>query len=174
MCQKACIRFQLTLSCWDEQHKSVSFCSWFLYNVCGISVAEWYAPISYITRNVCEVAHEIGVFNHISLFRAGDVTKKFIECFCHLSPITKYQSWLKTSWGSVLLRTSCSSFVTMRVTFSIFKILPAKSWNSKFCWFQDFGGRILKFKIFAARILKIGDFSTHCNLTRHHNHHYKP
>ena len=40
---------------------------------------------------------------------------------------------------------------------------------SKFCWFQDFVGRILKFKMFAARILKIEDFSTQCNLTRHHN-----
>ena len=37
-----------------------------------------------------EVAHEIGIFNHISLFCAGDVTKKFIECFRHLSLISNY------------------------------------------------------------------------------------
>ena len=37
-----------------------------------------------------EVTHEIDIFNHISLFCAGDVTKKFIECFRHLSLISNY------------------------------------------------------------------------------------
>ena len=37
-----------------------------------------------------EVAHEIGIFNHISLFCAGVFTKKFIECFRHLSLISNY------------------------------------------------------------------------------------
>ena len=37
-----------------------------------------------------EVAHEIGIFNHISLFFAGVCTKKFIECFHHLSLISNY------------------------------------------------------------------------------------
>ena len=37
-----------------------------------------------------EVAHEIGIFNHISLFCAGVFTKKFIECFRHLSQISNY------------------------------------------------------------------------------------
>ena len=34
--------------------------------------------------------HEIGIFNHISLFCAGVFTKKFIECFRHLSLISNY------------------------------------------------------------------------------------
>ena len=59
-------------------------------NFCGFSVAEWCAPTSCITRNAHEVDHEIGIFNHISLFCAGDVTKKFIECFRHLSLISNY------------------------------------------------------------------------------------
>ena len=59
-------------------------------NFCGFIVAEWCAPTSYITRNVHEVAHEIGIFNHISLFCAGVFTKKFIECFRHLSLISNY------------------------------------------------------------------------------------
>ena len=37
-----------------------------------------------------EVAHEIGIFNHISLFCADVFTKKFIECFRHLSLISNY------------------------------------------------------------------------------------
>ena len=37
-----------------------------------------------------EVAHEIGIFNHISLFCAGVFTKKFIECFRRLSLISNY------------------------------------------------------------------------------------
>ena len=36
------------------------------------------------------VAHEIGIFNHISLFCACVFTKKFIECFRHLSLISNY------------------------------------------------------------------------------------
>ena len=45
----------------------------------GVSVAEWCAPTSCITRNVHEVAHEIDIFNHISLFCAGDVTKNSLS-----------------------------------------------------------------------------------------------
>ena len=37
-----------------------------------------------------EVAHEISICNHISLFCAGDVTKNFIDCFRHLSLISNY------------------------------------------------------------------------------------
>ena len=36
-----------------------------------------------------EVAHEIGIFNQ-SLFCADVFTKKFIECFRHLSLISNY------------------------------------------------------------------------------------
>ena len=58
-------------------------------NFCGFIVAECCAPTSYTTRNVHEVAHEIGIFNQ-SLFCADVFTKKFIECFRHLSLISNY------------------------------------------------------------------------------------
>ena len=49
-------------------------------NFYRISVAERYSTLtSYITGNVCEVTHEISIFNHISLFRASDVTEKSLS-----------------------------------------------------------------------------------------------
>ena len=151
MCPKDCIRFQLTLSGRDHgrQPYKFSFCSRFLYNFCGISVAEWYAPTSYITLGMCVKLLMRSVFLitlvcsvpvmlprnslrlrfwHLSLISNYRV-RSLLETITTLS-IKKYQRKLTTSRGSVLLRTSCSSFVTTRVTFSIFKSLPAKSSNS--------------------------------------------
>ena len=82
--------------------------------------------------------------------------------------ITKYQRKLKTFWGSVLLRTSCSSysFVMMRVfNFKILFPYPAKFWISKLCRknleIQNFAGRIVNWKF---KILQIT-----VRLACHHN-----